>query len=131
MLDGLPLELFTEFLVINMGQNAATPYLGGDQFGNFYYMSPLTRLIFGVACPAKYFINTYIWEESVANRGADNIISCLYLELVRRGVLPGSDKEAGQHRAPLRHLVVATDNCSRQNKYKSMVKFCCWFVEAG
>ena len=31
----LPLHLRTILLVIDMGQNLATPYLGGDQFGDF------------------------------------------------------------------------------------------------
>ena len=123
-LQQLPLHLRTMLLVIDMGQNAATPYLGGDQFGDFYYMTPLTHLIFGVACPAEEFMNTYIWEESVANRGADNIISCLYLDLICRGVIGNTGR-------PLKHLAVAADNCSGQNKNKAMLKFCTWLVEAG
>lgn len=122
--QGLPLHLMTMLLVIDMGQNAATPYLGGDQFGDFYYMTPLTHLIFGVACPAEEHMNTYIWEESVANRGADNIISCLYMDLVRRGVIGNTGR-------PLKHLAVAADNCSGQNKNKAMIKFCTFLVEAG
>lgn len=124
LLQGLPLHLRTLLLVIDMGQNAATPYLGGDQFGDFYYMTPITHLIFGIASPAEEFMNTYIWEESVANRGADNIISCLYLDLVRRGVI-------GNTGHPLKHLTIAADNCSGQNKNKAMIKFCTWLVEAG
>ena len=47
-------------LVIDMAQNGATPFLSGDQMGDFYYMSPIIHNIFGVACPAKDFMNTYI-----------------------------------------------------------------------
>ena len=36
-----------KFLVIDMGQNASTPMLLGDQPGCIYYMSPLTHYIFG------------------------------------------------------------------------------------
>ena len=72
-------------------------------------------------------MNTFIWKESVTKRGADNIISCLHLDLVRRGVLSRSDKEAGQRRAPLQHLAVAADNCSGQNKNKAMLVRVCVF----
>ena len=118
--------LQTMLIVMDMGQNLATPYLGGDQFGDFYYMSPLIHLLFGVACPAEDFMNAYIWEEGEANRGADNIVSCLYLDLVRRGVI-----HAGQQCRPLKHLAIAADNCSGQNKNKAVIKFCCWLVEAN
>ena len=47
--QGLPMELVTVLLVIDMAQNAETPCLSGDQMGNIYYMSPLLHLIFGVA----------------------------------------------------------------------------------
>ena len=59
-LQDLPLHLSTLLLVINMGQNVSSPHLGGEQWGNFYYMSPITRHIFGVAFPAEQFMNTYI-----------------------------------------------------------------------
>ena len=104
--------------------------LGGEQWGDFYYMLPLTHLIFGVACPAEQFMNTYIWEEADANRGADNIVSCLYLDLVRRGVI-NAEEEASQQRRPLKHLAIGADNCSGQNKNKAVIKFCCWLVEAN
>ena len=31
----------------------------------------------------------------------------------------------------LKHLVIAADNSSGQNKNKAMLKFCMWLVEAG
>ena len=107
-----------------MGQNVSSPHIGGKQQGDFYDMSPLTRLIFGVACPAEQFMNTYIWEEADANHGADNIISYLFLDLVRRGGIGNTGR-------PLKHLALAADNCSGQNKNKAMLKFCAWLVEAG
>ena len=111
-------------LVIEMGQNAATPYLGGDQSRDFQYMTPLIHLIFGVSCPVKEFMNACIWEAYVANRGANNSISCLYLDLVCRLVIVNIGR-------PLKHLAVTADNCSEQNKNKAMLKFCTWLVEAG
>ena len=113
----IPFHLMTLLLVIDMAQNGATPYLAGDQMGDFYYMSPLTHYIFGVADPAKEKMNAYIWEEAHADRGADNVVSCLYHELLRRGII-------GNIYCPIKHLVFGADNCSAQNKNKAMIKFC-------
>lgn len=77
----------TLFLVIDMSQNGSTPCLACDQMGDFYYMSPLSHYIFGVCEAARKKMNCYIWEEGTANRGADNIISCLFHDLVRRGTI--------------------------------------------
>jgi hypothetical protein len=118
------IDLMTLFLVIDMSQNGSTPCLAGDQMGDFYYMSPLSHYIFGICEPARKFMNNYIWEEGTAGRGANNIISCLYYDLVKRGIIGSTGK-------PLKHLVIAADNCSAQNKNKAMIKFCMWLVEAG
>ena len=123
-LRNLPRHLLTLLLIIDMAQNGATPFLAGDQMGDFYYMSPLTHLIFGVSCPAIEKMNTYIWEESVADRGADNIVSMVYWDLVRRRII----SRVGR---PINHLVLAANNCSGQNKNKAMIKFCMWLVEVG
>ena len=124
LLNLVPLDLQTLFLVIDMSQNGSTPCLSCDQMGDFYYMSPLSHYIFGICEAAKQKMNCYIWEEGTANRGADNIISCLFYDLVRRGIIGNEGK-------PLKHLVLAADNCAGQNKNKAMIKFCQWLVEAG
>ena len=97
---------FIKFIVIDMAQNAATPILGSDQPGNFYYMSPLTHLIFGICKPARNMLNAYIWEEGTADRGADNIISCLYLDLMRAGLF---DMDRPNY-TKLGHLVLGVNN---------------------
>ena len=40
-------------------------------------------------------------------------------------------EETTQQRRPLKHLAVAADNCSGQNKNKAVIKFCCWLAEAN
>ena len=82
---------------VDMGQNVSTLYLGGDQFGDLYYITPINHYLFGVANQSEGKMNTYILEEGGTNHGADNIISCLYLELLRSGVIGGSGP-------PLKHL---------------------------
>lgn len=130
-------ELLTKFLVIDMAQNGALPTLRGDQPGDFYYISPLTQLIFGVCSPAEQKMNTFIWEEGEADRGADNIISCLYWDLEKRGIIAGETWAentvplAPSTHVPIAHLVIGADNCGGQNKNKAMIMFCMWLHEAG
>ena len=45
-LQGLPLHLSTSLLVIDMGQNVSSLHNGGKQWGDFYYMLPITHNIF-------------------------------------------------------------------------------------
>ena len=61
------IEETINFLVLDMAQNGATLTLNLDQASDFYYMSPLTHLIFGVCKPARDFLNAYIWEEGTAD----------------------------------------------------------------
>ena len=58
----------------------------------------------------------------MANRGGDNIVSCLFKDLKRRRIVSSIGRA-------LKHLVIAADNCSGQNKNKVMIKFCMWLVE--
>ena len=73
------------------------------------------------------FTNTYIWEEGTDDQGADNIISCLHLDLACGGLF---DVNRPSYTI-LDHLVLGADNCSGQNKNKAMLKYCMWLVEAG
>ena len=115
------MELATVLLVIDMAQNATTPCLSGDQMGNIYYMSPLLHYIFGEANPAKDFMDAYIWEEGLANRGADNIVSCVYRDLPRNGTV---QKDEPPSSTPLKHLALAADNCSGQKKQNNDQVLC-------
>ena len=82
LLQVLSLHLRMLLPVIDLGQNTGTPNLRGNQFGDFYYMIPITHLLFGIASPVEEFMNTCSWEELVTNRQADRIVLCLYLDLV-------------------------------------------------
>ena len=55
-------------------------------------------------------MDAYIWEEGLANRGADNIVSCVYLNLLRNGIVR---KDEPPPSTPLKHLALAADNCCR------------------
>ena len=127
-----PIDEATIMAVIDMAQNGAVPFLADNQVGDFYYMSPLIHYIFGVCEAARGFMHTYIWEEGTGDRGANNIITCLYMWLVTKGIVPrDADELASWNKPKLHHLVIGADNCTGQNKNKAMIKFCTWLVEAG
>ena len=94
------------------------PWLGGDQCGDFYYMSPWIQYIFGIVDNATHFLDAFIWGEGTTNRGADNIVSCLNKYLTKYGVVGKEQSTCNQAmRGPnLKRLVIIADNCSGQNK---------------
>lgn len=65
-------------------------------------------------------MNAYIWQEFEGDRGANNIASCLLLDLKRRGWLNGPNYS---------ELTYIADNCGGQNKNKVVVRFLMRLVE--
>ena len=111
-------------LTIDMGQNLNLPNFEGEQPGDTYYMSPLTVLLFGVVENATEDgydrMNAYIvWREFEGDRGANNITSCLLMDLKRRGWLS---------RPNYGRLTYIADNCGGQNKNKIVIRFLMWWL---
>ena len=106
---------------MDMSQNGAVPSLSSDRCGNFYYMSPLTQCILELCNNVMRFMNVYIWGEGTANHGADNIVSCLYWDLERLGIIGGEK---------MKRIAIIADNCSGQNKNCCFSKIFMWLVEA-
>ena len=102
-------------MTLDMSENGAVPSLSGDQCGDFYYMYPLTQFILGICNNATRFMNSYIWGKDTANRGASNIVPCLYWGLARQGIIGG---------AKVKILVVLAHNYLGQNKKFFLLKFC-------
>ena len=111
-------------LTIDMGQNLCLPNFEGEQPGDTFYLSPLTVLLFGVVdnvtIDKKDRMNAYIWQEFEGDRGANNIASCLLMDLKRRGFFD---------RPNYGELTYIADNCGGQNKNKIVVRFLMWLVE--
>lgn len=120
---GVSLDKKTVCITTDMMQNAAVPWLGSEQVGISYYFSAMTQMVSGFADNATEEINCYVWQEGVAGRGANEIVSCFYLDLERRGYLEEGSK--------IGHLVLAADNCSGQNKNKTLIRFCNYLREVG
>ena len=109
-----------------MGQNLCLPNFEAEQPGDTFYLSPLTVLLFGVVDNATEDgldrMNAYIWREFEGDRGANNIGSCLLMNLERKGWL---------NRPNFAELTYIADNCGSQNKNKIDVKFLMWLVESN
>ena len=71
-------------LTMDIGQNENISSLGGDQCGDFLYMSPLIELICGIVDNAGYFMDVFMGGESTANQSADNIVLCLDAYFLKR-----------------------------------------------
>ena len=56
-------------------------------------------------------------------RSANQIVSCFYLDLERRGYL--------RQGSVIGHRVLICDNCAGQNKNKTMIRFCNYLREIG
>jgi len=120
----LPSLFQRKVLTIDMGQNLCLPNFEGEQPGDTYYMSPLTVLLFSVVNNAthdgKDRMNAYIWQEFEGDRGANNIASCLLMDLKKRGWLSSPN---------YCELTYIADNCGGQNKNKVVIRFLMWLVE--
>jgi len=122
----LPSLLRRKVLTIDMGQNLCLPNFEAEQPGDTFYLSPLTVLLFGVvdnavsAADRKDRMNAYIWREDQGDRGANNIASCLLMDLKRRGWFNSPN---------FSELTYIADNCGGQNKNKIVVRFLMWLVE--
>ena len=65
-------------------------------------------------------MNAYIWHEFEGDCGANNIASCLLINLKRRGWL---------NRPNFAELTYIVDNCGAQNKNEIIVRLLMWLVE--
>ena len=87
-------------------------------------MSPLTILLFGLVNNAtedgKDRMNAYIWQEFEGGRGSNNIVSCLLMDLKKRGWMNVPNYS---------ELTYIADNCGGQNKNRVVVRFLMWLVE--
>lgn len=66
-----------------------------------------SEYIFGVCCEAAaemIMISTFVWPEGTADRGADNIISCLYVDLHQHGIINGATTSEQR----LKHLILCS-----------------------
>ena len=106
---------------MDMGQNVPYPSLSTEQAGKTYYMSPLVGNILGIVDNSTDHLTAYVWKEGDANRGMNNIVSCLHQYLKKLLIFDHVCSD----------LVIVVDNCGGQNKNKCILRYLIWLVEAG
>jgi len=126
ILNNLP-SLFQRLsFCIHMGQNCGCPDVEADQFGDAYYLSQINLFLFAINNNSRVNgvdnMNTYSWHKKEGKRGANNIVSCLLMDLRKRGYLTG--KHYGS-------LTFVAGNCGGQNKNQTVLWFLMWLVEVG
>ena len=73
--------------VADYSQGTGLPHHGNEQPGETYYYSPLTVNIFGVTDMATEILHAYIYDESEAAKGGNNVTSLLYKDLEEQGII--------------------------------------------
>ena len=65
-------------------------------------------------------MNAYIWQEFEGDRGSNNIVSCLLMDLKNRGWMNTPNYS---------ELTYIAEICGGQNKHRVVVRFLMWLVE--
>jgi hypothetical protein len=118
-------------------QKIENPYFGAEQPADIYYMSAVVTVnCFGLVDPTgtssvnmhnlreyRHLLKAYVYNESVAGCGGNNVASLLIKDLHDSGLM---DRTKG----PGGHLVAAFDNCLGKNRNNHVLKtLCAWLVE--
>ena len=112
-------------LVMDYCQNLDLPHLGGEQPGDTYYYSPVWLYCLGIVDVSEDQLYAYIYEESAAKKGANNVASILMYHVLTF-ILNNFRYSAG-----INELNIVMDNCGGQNKNGTVLKMAAYFVERG
>ena len=112
-------------LVMDYCQNLDLPHLGGEQPGDTYYFSPVWLYCLGIVDVFEDQLYAYIYEESAAKKGANNVALILMYHVITF-VLDNFRYSAG-----INELNIVMDNCGGQNKNGTVLKMAAYFVEHG
>jgi hypothetical protein len=121
----------------NYCQKIEMPYFRAEQPADIYYMSAMAVKCFGLVDPTgtcsansdnvkeyRHLLKAYVYDESVAGCGGNNVASLFIKEDLHDGGL--MDRSIG----PGGHLIAAFDNCPGQNKNNHVLKtLCAWLVK--
>jgi len=112
-------------------QKMEYPYLGAEQPADIYYMSAVTINCFGLIDPTgtssvnsdnvkeyRHLLKAYVYDESVAGCGGNNVASLFIKDLHDGGLMDQSFGPGG-------YLIAAFDNCPGQNKNNHVLKTLC------
>ena len=86
--------------------------------GEIFYLRQLWLYVFGIHCSVDNSASMYCWDETVAKKGANEVISCL------NNYFSGVDKGVDT-------LFLYSDGCGGQNKNKYVVMYLYSLVKLG
>ena len=115
----------TVTLVMDFCQNLDLPHLGGEQPGDTYYYSPVWLYCLGIVDVAEDRLYAYLYDESSAKKGANNVASILLYHVLTFVI---NNFEYGEK---IHELNVIMDNCGGQNKNGTVLKMAAYLVERG
>lgn len=93
-------------------KNLPTPKI---TVGHQFYLRLLWTYLFGIYCASTELTAAYMWHESLAKRGANDVISCLAHFIFRNPL----------GRSGAKWSIWWADNCAGQNKNNAMI----WFFQ--
>ena len=99
---------------MDYAQNLALPSYNLEQPGDTYYLTPLSVFCFGIVDQKLDKLTAYIYKESFAKKGGNNVSSLLMHYLEEKGWIPKHNVSGPIY--PRKKLSVFMDNCSGQNK---------------
>jgi len=115
----------TVTLVMDFCQNLDLPHLGGEQPGDTYYYSPIWLYCLGIVDVAEDRLYAYLYDESSAKKGANNVSSILLYHIITFVV------NNFEYSEKIGELNIIMDNCRGQNKNGTVIKMAAYFVERG
>lgn len=110
-------------LVMDFCQNLDLPHLGGEQPGDTYYFSPVWLYCLGIYDVAEDRLYAYLYDESSAKKGANNVASILLYHIITFVL------KHFHYCEQFHELNLIMDNCGGQNKNGTVIKMAAYFVE--
>ena len=115
-------------LVVDYCQNLDLRHLGGEQPGDTYYLSPIWLYCLGIVNVAEGRLYAYIYEESSAKKGMNNVASML-MYYIKSYLL--NLHQRTHHNHPKDELNIIMDNCGGQNKNNVVIRLGAYLCEVG
>ena len=119
--------------ICDYAQNIELPFLGDQQPGDTYYLTPKSVYVFGMVDMAHKYndivqsvgehLHTHVYSEKESDKGSNNVASLIMKTLTNLNVL--RDGEAGGK------LTIFFDNCVGQNKNNTLLLLVPNLIECG
>eukprot|EP00957_Ditylum_brightwellii_P198051 15089239-Ditylum_brightwellii.AAC.1 len=113
------------FFTADYCQNLYVPNFAGEQPGETYYYSLVSAYTFGIVDNSKTLttLSAYCYLENEGKKGGNNVVSMIWQELKRKGLVPeyDSNNNIPETHEPAKEINLVFDNCGRQNKNRMLL----------